>query len=251
MGLDLAIYGTRSIEAEAREDDHGWTYNQLHTHGVYAGTERGQTAGFVSVLVPDLGTDYAPPVHLEYVGDGLVALRVSLETDSYLFVSQNDMIQGLSGDVPIGVGEGIAWVVPEEQWAVVGGKSLFVDGLRIAYREGGISMRVEWDDEEVRIEPDASEFDYIESEHPWEWAEAIGDCVTSYSNDPGVVRFRVNGSCVVTVREGTPPTDDDDDSDGPDSPGDEDDMSQYESDNDIDLDCGNDGCGCGGCDCNG
>ena len=201
VSLDLTLTGTGDVTPSHKQSDHGWHWNQFHTHEVFSGAiGPAPIAGFAAALLPGT-TTAAALVQVLDLPAGCGGLEVSNGATDYLLVDKGTEGCEIDGTPSIGVQAGAAWFRPAENRALVFGSDagLFVSDRRLAWQTDGTSMKVAWGTGWVTIESDAGQGNTIvvQTDGP-AWA-VTGQCVEDYHASPFFTWVHLNGTCEITV----------------------------------------------------
>jgi Heparinase II/III-like protein len=197
--LTLTVAATGTIHADSYDDWHAFAWSQGHTHEVYRGRINGIDAGFASALVPDSANEPTVSVFEDPTtgNSGLVVDTGSVI--DYLVTDDGDGPTMLPIARMIGVEDGTAWVRPVEDRALVLGRSLYVDGERLAHQIAGHSMLVKWGDGWVEMTPDTAEGNLL-SVVTWNSSAVVtGACVTDVHFVYNFTAIKFDEPCTVRV----------------------------------------------------
>jgi len=200
--LDLVLSATSDITHDNYLDDHGWVWNQAHTHEVYSGEIfNADKGGFAAALVPNAAKTAvtASPLAMGPLCAGMEA--ASGGENYYMLVDSGAPACGITAGETLEVKNGAAWIDPDLNRAVVFGSDVafYVNGRQAARQTNGKSMEVEWGQGWVVIEPDNGEDNELFVELFMPWADVKGACVEQVRITPKFAWIKLDGVCEVEV----------------------------------------------------
>lgn len=201
VSFDLTLVASEPVTHSSYEDYHGWVWNQKHTHEVHKGSIDAAVGGFAAALVPANPIDSVSIAPLSMPA-GCGGLHINgPDGDDYLLVDRGTSGCTVNAGFDCGISEGGAWVRPIEGRAVVFGSEaiLTVENAGTVSQTNGLSMKVDWSDSQIRIEPDSADRNILNVQLDGTYDYIEGPCVGAVRHYRSVVQILLDDSCPVTI----------------------------------------------------
>ena len=201
ISLDLTLVATEPVTHSSYNDYHGWLWNQKHTHEVHKGSINAAVGGFAAALLPGNQFDTVTVTPLSMPA-GCGGLHVNgADGEDYILVDRGTSGCTVNAGSDYGVSEGVAWMRPDEGRAVVLGSeaSLSVENVGSVSQRTGLSMKVDWGDDWIEIEPDSGNGNMLVVQLDGTFVSVEGECVSRIRRKPPSYYILLNDTCPVII----------------------------------------------------